>query len=80
MNQNNLISALLVGAIGLSGYLLYKKITSKRVGDTCKFADGGADGYIVASIEDEDIIKGNPKVIKKCRRCNPTGCASHDVK
>lgn len=79
MNQNNIISVVLLGVIGLSGYLLYKKINSKRVGDTCKF-DEGVDGYVVATIEDEDLKKGNNKVVKKCRRCNKTGCASYVIK
>jgi putative component of membrane protein insertase Oxa1/YidC/SpoIIIJ protein YidD len=79
MNQNNIVSVLLIGIIGVSGFMLYKKITEKKVGDTCKFKEG-VDGYIVATIEDEDLKKGLNKITKKCRRCNKTGCASYEIK
>jgi len=71
--QQNLISLALLGIIGYCGYKIYTNSKSKRIGQPCSF-ESGPDGVVVYTF---DSTEATPKF--KCRRCNPTGCASYEI-
>ena len=73
MNNNNILSIAVIGLIAYSGYKIYTYTKSKRIGQSCQF-DSGPDGVVVYSF---DTAQNEPQF--KCRRCNPTGCASYEL-
>jgi hypothetical protein len=72
MQTQNILTFALLGVIAYSGYKIYTLSKSKRIGDSCSF-DSGPDGVVVYTYDQ------NEAPTFKCRRCNPTGCASYTI-